>query len=79
MYIVNIFDMSDINHTHETLVQTDHTHSDNNMQLQSYIFWRYEFNVDTDVHTKKKVNYPTTVQSWSNYTDHGNLNVYNKQ
>ena len=79
MYIVNIFNMSAINHTHQTLVQTDHTYSDNNMQLQSYIFWRYEFNVDTTVHTKKVVNYPTTLQSWPNYTDQGNLYVYNNK
>lgn len=71
--------MSNINESTGKLIKTDTDFTDNNIELAPHIFWRYEYNVDTQP-TKHIFNNHTDKQNtWSNYKDQGKLFIYNKK
>jgi hypothetical protein len=69
--------MSTISESTSKLINTDTNFTDNNIDLIPYIFWRYEYNVDTQPTKHTFNNYTDNQNTWSNYKDNGKLYIYN--
>jgi hypothetical protein len=60
-----------MNHTKE--------YSDNNSELNQFIFWRVEYNQDTKTEHKPFKKNITKSTTWSNYGNMGQLKVFEKK
>lgn len=61
------------------IIVKDNNYSDNNMELNKYQFWRYEYPTDTKVKTNTFIKFIDSEVSWSNYRNKGLLNIYRKK
>lgn len=71
--------MSAIEDTPTKLVNSENDFSDNTNKLNKFIFWRVEYNKDSDISRKPFIKPITMQNTWSNYGNQGTLKVYEKK